>query len=138
MSEENNTAILKKAYQYWNDNKEQAFENWMDLMADDVKFESIADGVKGMEFTRCCKCKNDVRNYFLELAAEWEMVHFTMNEFIAQRDRIVALGTCGWKHRKTGKEIDTPKADIIRMKDSKIVEFYEFYDTAKTIAASQL
>ena len=137
MSEENNVAILKKAYQYWDDNREQAFENWMNLMSEDVKFESIADGAKGMEFTRSCNCKNDVLGYFQELAAEWEMIHYTVNEYIAQGDRIVALGTCGWRHRKTGKEVDTPKADIIRMKDSKIVDFYEFYDTAKAIAGSQ-
>ena len=106
-------------------------------MSEDIKFESIADGAKGMEFTRCCRCKNDVLSYFQELASEWEMIHYTVNEYIAQGDRIVAIGSCGWRHRKTGKEIETPKADIITMKDSKIVDFYEFYDTAKVIAGSQ-
>jgi len=137
MSEENNIPILKEAYQYWIANSEQAFANWMDLMSEDIKFESIADGAKGMEFTRCCRCKNDVLRYFQELASEWEMIHYTVNEYIAQGDRIVAIGSCGWRHRKTGKEIETPKADIITMKDSKIVDFYEFYDTAKVIAGSQ-
>ena len=137
MIEDNNVAILKEAYHFWNVNKEKAFENWMDLMADDIKLESIADGAKGLEFSRCCNCKNDVLRYFQELAEEWEMIHYTINEYIAQGDRVVAVGTCGWKHRKTAKVVDTPKADIIRMKDSKIVEFYEFYDTAKTISCSQ-
>ena len=136
MSEESNVAILKEAYQYWNDNREQAFGKWMDLMSDDIKLESIADGAKGMEFTRCCNGKDDVLRYFQELTAEWEMIHYTVKEYIAQRDRVVAIGSCGWRNRKTGKEVDTPKADIIRMKDSKIVDFYEFYDTAKAISAS--
>ena len=137
MSETDNIAVLKEAYQYWNNNKEKAFENWMDMMSDDVKFESIADGASGMEFTRSCNCKNDVLRYFQELAGEWEMIHYTVNEFIAQGDRVVALCRCEWKSRKTGKIVDTPKADILRMKDSKIVGFYEFYDTGKAIAATQ-
>ena len=137
MSEENNVEILKEAYRYWNDNKEKAFENWMDLISEDIKFESIADGAKGMEFTRKCGCKNDVLRYFQELAEEWEMKHFTINEYIAQGDRVVAIGSCSWIHRKTGNLVDTPKVDIITMRNSKIVEFYELYDTAKAIAGSQ-
>lgn len=138
MNEEDNITILKETYQYWNNNKEQAFENWMNLMSEDVKFESIADGAQGMEFTRCCNCKDDVLRYFHELASEWEMIQYTVNEYIASGDRVVAIGNCGWRNRKTGKVIDTPKTDIIRMKDSKIADFYEFYDTAKAIEASQL
>jgi len=137
MSIETNIEVLKEAYQFWNDNKEKAFENWMDLMADDVKLESIADGAKGLEFSKCCDCKDDVFRYFQVLAEDWEMIHYTVDEFIAQEDRVVVVGTCGWKNKKTNKTVETPKADIIRMKDSKIIEFYEFYDTAKAIAAAQ-
>ena len=137
MKEEQNVEILKEAYRYWNENKEKAFENWMRLMADDVRFESIADGARGMEFTRLCECKDDVLRYFQELAGEWEMIHYTVNEYIAQGDRVVAIGSCAWRNKNTGREVETPKADIIRMQDSKIVDFYEFYDTAKAISASQ-
>ena len=34
------------------------------------------------------------------------------------------------------KAVETPIADIIRMKDSKMVEFCEFYDTVQAFAAS--
>ncbi|MCH9671783.1 MAG: nuclear transport factor 2 family protein [Gammaproteobacteria bacterium] len=137
MSEAKNVEVLKQAYQYWNDNKEQAFEHWMELVSDDVNFKSLADGAPGMEFTRRCECKEDLRRYFLELAAEWEMIHYTVDEYIAQGDRVVAVGSCGWRHRATGKEIDSPKADIVRMRESKIIEFFEFYDTAKIVAVTQ-
>ena len=137
MSEEDNVAILKKAYEYWNENKEKAFENWMDLMSEDINFRSIADGASGMEFSRPCNCKSDVLRYFQELAGEWEMIHYTVNEYIAQGDRVVAVGHCKWRHRKTGRDVETPKVDIITMKDSKMVDFYELYDTAKAIACSQ-
>ena len=65
------------------------------------------------------------------------MIHYTVNEYIAQGDRVVAVGHCKWRHRKTGRDVETPKVDIITMKDSKMVDFYELYDTAKAIACSQ-
>ena len=103
MSEEDNVAILKEAYSYWNENKEKAFENWMELMSDNVKLKSLADGVKGMEFSRPSSCKTDVLRYFQELANEWELIHYTVNEYIAQGDRVVAVGNCRWKYRKLEK-----------------------------------
>ena len=38
---------------------------------------------------------------------------------------------------KTGKIVETPKVDIITMEDSKIVDFFELYDTAKALACLQ-
>lgn len=137
MSIDQNIAILKEAYQAWNDNGENSFERWMGMLADDIQWGSIADGATCVAFTRACQCKNDVRRYFQELASDWEMLHYTTSEFIAQGDRVVMIGHCGWRNRKTGKVVETPKADIIRIRDSKIVEFYEFYDTAKVIAGAQ-
>ncbi|MEO1593951.1 MAG: nuclear transport factor 2 family protein [Pseudomonadota bacterium] len=137
MSEQENVAILQQAYEYWNENREQAFKNWMDLMSEDVRFRSLADGHPGMEFTRSCDSKNDVLRYFEELASEWEMVYFKMDEFIAQGDRVVAIGQCHWRHVRTGKDIETLKVDIFTMRDSKIVDVFELYDTKKAIDATE-
>lgn len=132
----NNVDILKEAYQKWNDNKQDSFEHWMDLMADNVQLNSIANGVPGMEFARTCQCKSDVLRYFTELAEVWEMLHYTTEEFISEGERVVMIGRCGWRNRNTGKIVETPKVDIIRMKDSKIVEFYELFDTEKARCAT--
>ncbi len=137
MNEKKNTAILKEAYAHWDENKEQAFQHWMDLLSDDVNFRSLADGHEGMEFTRKCNCKSEVRKYFVELARDWAMISFKMTEFIAQGDRVVAIGSCKWKYIKTGKEVETPKVDIFTMRNSKIVDFMEMYDTARVIACTR-
>ena len=137
MSEQENVRILREAYRLWNDSKADSVAHWFSLIADDVKWRSIADGAAGMEFTRPCNCKADVQRYFAELGERWEMTHYTVDEFIAQDDRVVMIGSCGWRSRSNGAVLDTPKADVFRMKDGKIVEFYEFYDTAKALAAAQ-
>ena len=45
------------------------------------------------------------------------------------------IGSCGWKHKATGKAIDTPKVDLWKIKGEKIIEFREVYDTAMMIEA---
>ena len=136
MIEDDNVKLLRDVYQSWNNSKAESVALWMNLLADNVEWRSIAEGAPGMEFTKGCCSKDEVAHYFEQLGSEWAMIHYTADEFIAQGDRVVMIGSCGWKHKRTGKIVETPKADIIRMKDSKIVEFYEFYDTAKALAAS--
>ena len=81
---------------------------------------------------------NDVelRGYFNGLLSEWSMKHYTVDEYIAQGDVVVARGSCAWTHKKTGKLCETPKLDYWRFKDGKAVEFYEYFDTAAAAAAA--
>ena len=138
MSQENdNVAILKEAYRLWHEGRADSMEHWMGLMTDDIDFRSLAGGNKGMEFTKECCCKDEVRGYFEGLGADWEMVYYNADEFVAQGNRVVMIGSCSWRHRKTGNVVDTPKVDIFRMRDGKIAAFFELYDTAQIVAATQ-
>jgi ketosteroid isomerase-like protein len=138
MSEQENVEILRRAYALWNDSKANSVGHWLDLIADDVQWRSLADGATGMEFTGACNGKADVQRYFADLAGQWAMNHYTVYEFIAQGDRVVMIGSCGWRNKKTGAAVDTPKVDIIRMRDGRIVDFFELYDTGKTLAAARV
>lgn len=138
MGEESaNLQVIKDAYARWGVNKELAFEHWMGLVADDVRWRSLAAGARGMEFTGTCDCKDDVRNYFVGLAQDWEMQHYTPVQYVAQDDWVVMRGSCGWRHRRTNKVVETPKADFLRLRNGKIVEFHEFYDTAAALDAAR-
>ena len=112
-TESTNVAILKDAYQRWHDTKGGSVEHWMSLMTDDISFRSLAQGAAPMKFTRAATSKDDVRQYFAGLAADWEMIYFRTNEFIAQNDRVVVLCDVSFRFRKTGKVAFTPKADKI-------------------------
>ncbi|HJS03719.1 MAG TPA: nuclear transport factor 2 family protein [Variovorax sp.] len=136
--ESNNVALLKKGYALWNQSKAdcEGVSCWMALLSDDVQWRSLAAGAAGMEFTRACRSKDEVQNYFQELGKDWELLSYDANEFIAQGDRVVMLGSCEWKHRGTGKIVKSPKADVHRLRDGKVVDFMEFYDTAGALAAA--
>ena len=127
---------IRAAYQAWNDSKGASMQHWLDLMSPNVCFRSLAGGAPGLEFTTDCACSGDVERYFGALAKDWTMEHYTVDELIASGDRVVMLGRMAWTHKGTGRKVETPKADFLRMKNGKVVEFFEFYDTAKAIAAA--
>lgn len=135
--DEHNVAVLQHSYSLWNSDKAAGFGYWLDLLADDVCFRSLAGGRTGAEFTRDCNSKAEVVRYFEGLTSEWEMVHFTPVEFIAQNNRVAMRGRTAWKNRRNGKTISTPKADFFRFRDGRIVEFFEFYDTAAMLEATR-
>lgn len=134
MTAKQNVAILSDAYQRWHDTKGGSIDHWMSLMEDEIQFMSLAQGAVGAEFTAAATSRSQVGGYFAGLTTQWEMIHFTVDEFIAENDRVVMLGSTAWTNKSTGKTVETPKADVLRMKNGKIVEFAEFYDTAGMIA----
>lgn len=128
---------LKHAYHEWNRTLGDSADVWLGLLADDVCFGSLADGADAMKFTEACRSKEAVVDYFKGLAAEWEMIHYKIDDYIVDGDKVVARGDCCFRHRKTGRPLATPKADFWTFKDGKAVEFFEFYDTATAFAAAE-
>jgi ketosteroid isomerase-like protein len=135
-TESENIATLKDAYQRWHDTKAGSVDHWLGLMTDDVQFRSLAAGAKAMQFTQTSSCKDEVKQYFSGLTAEWEMIYYRFDEYTAQDDRVVARGQVSFKHKKSGKTLVTPKADFHKFRNGKICEFFEFFDTAAAIGAA--
>ena len=132
-----NIAKLKEAYRLWDKTKGQDTTMWTALFAPNVRFRSLAAGRAGLEFTVDCHSHADVARYFQGLTGDWEMLHYTTDTFAADGYRIVMLGSTSWRHKKTGKDFDTPKVDLFTFRDGKVVEFFEFYDTEKILGASR-
>ena len=137
MDTKTNVEILREGYRLWNDSKAESVDYWLGLLAEDVQWCSIGDGAPGLEFSKTRSSKAEVVEYLQELGSEWNLIHYSVEEFVAEGDRVVVLGNCGWCNKRTGRTVESPKADFFRLKDGKIVEFFEFFDTAKSIAATQ-
>ncbi|MDJ0657803.1 MAG: nuclear transport factor 2 family protein [Xanthomonadales bacterium] len=134
-----NARILREAYALWNDSGagQGAVDHWLGLLDKDIRWRSMANGAEGMPFTRPMDGLSQVLEYFAGLAEDWELLHYTVDDIIAERDRAVMVGSCGWRHRHTGNSLDTPKVDVFRFRDGKIVEFHEFYDSAAALQATR-
>jgi ketosteroid isomerase-like protein len=135
-STSDNVAKLKDAYGQWHKSKGGSVQAWLDLMIDDVKCFSLAGGGPGAEFTARIHSKKDFERYFRGLLDDWEMIHYTTERFVAEGDNVAVRGSTAWKNRKTGKKVDTPKADFWTFRNGKVVEFHEYYDTAALFAAA--
>jgi ketosteroid isomerase-like protein len=135
--EARNVELLKAAYKLWNDSKGGSVDHWISLATQDIRFGSLAGGAAPLAFTRPISNREAMRGYFEGLVGEWQMLHYSVDRFVAQDDAVFVRCSTSWKHRKTGKSFDTPKADFWRFRDGKIVEFYEYYDTAQIMAAAK-
>ncbi|MGJ7507219.1 nuclear transport factor 2 family protein [Variovorax sp. GT1P44] len=135
-TEERNVEALREGYRLWNDSKADSAQHWMNMMTDDIRWRSLGAGAAGSESTRECCSKQDVQRYFQQLGEQWELVSYTADEFIAQGDRVVMLGSCAWRHRTTQKVARTPKVDVFRFRGGKVADFSEYYDTAAVLAAA--
>jgi len=136
-SPSDNVAKLKHAYRQWHDSKGGSVATWLDLVADDVKVYSLAAGASEAAFTAAVTSKRDFERYVKGLLADWEMIHYTTGTFIAEGERVAMLGSTGWRNRKTGRVVGTPKSDFWTFRGDKIVEFHELYDTAALVAAAK-
>ncbi|MBX9580610.1 MAG: nuclear transport factor 2 family protein [Gemmataceae bacterium] len=132
-----NVDRLKAAFAAWHHSRGADHQVWLDLAADGFVLRSVADGRPGMEFSATRTGRGAVLDYFAGLAADWEMLHYSADEFVADGDRVVVIGRCGWRHRRTGKPVESPTVTLWRFRDGRAVEVFEMYDTAKAIAATQ-
>ena len=121
---------LKRAYETWAQSKGASIDIWVGLLADTVDFRSLANGRLGIPWTRTRHSPAEVRDYLRGLTATFEMDHYTVDRYVCQDDTIVVICSTGWRNRATGKRFDTPKVDVWRVKDDKIIAFFEYYDTA--------
>ncbi len=133
-----NVEALKRAYSQWNDTKGDPYAAWDPLLADDFQYHSLGAGREGIEFTKDYGSKKDLfLEFFVGLNKDWQMEFYRIDEYFAQGDKVVALGHTLWHNRRTGKPIDTPKADVWTFRDGKAVTFMEFMDTAMMADAAK-
>lgn len=126
---------LRQAYQLWNDTRGASVSAWLELFDENIALRSLGGSRAELEFGTSRHGKADADEYFKELGAAWELIHFKPEEFIADADRVVVLSHWALRSRRTGKVAKSPKADVFRFRDGKIVEFFEYFDTAAALAA---
>jgi ketosteroid isomerase-like protein len=131
-----NKEVLARAYQRWHETKGGSVNDWMEIIAGNIQFGSIAEGMPAATFTARVNGKQELKRYFDGLRENWEMIHYTVNHFIAEGDRVAAVGSTAWRNKRTGKVCETPKVDVWRLRDGRAIEFYEYFDTAKMIQAA--
>ncbi len=134
--ERTNIALLQHAYAQWNGSKGESVDHWFDIVDPNIKFGSLARGAPPVAFLTTYDNREALRENFKDLFYNRSMLHYTVDEYVAQGDAVFARGSCAWTNKHAGRSVETPKVDFWRFRDGKAIEFYEYYDTASVLQAA--
>jgi uncharacterized protein len=130
---EQNTEIAKQAYENFKSGDMAALLGqfsegieWQAPLVENVPFATGRHSGRGQ-----------VEQFFTRLTDAQDVKTFEPREFIAQGDRVVALGHYSWRVKATGREYEGDWAHVFTIRDGKITGFHEYTDTAAIAAAYQ-
>jgi ketosteroid isomerase-like protein len=131
MSEYDNLNVVKDTYLAY---REHNFPALRECLADDVRWFAI--GPTDVIPTAGERYGPDqVEQYFATLEDAEGVGSFEPQEFIAERDKVVAIGDLRREIKSTGGTINSPWIHVFTLRRGKITEFRSFYDTAAAITA---
>lgn len=78
---------------------------------------------------------SQVLKFFEALATTQDEPKLTIDEYIAQGDKVVTVGRYSAVVKATGKRIDSPVAHVFTFRNGKIARFLNFGDTAQAADA---
>ena len=122
-------ARLEKIYARWNETKGANADEFIELFDESVDMRSVLSDELPTRIAGSKTSREHVREYFADIAREWEMIYFDADRFIADEDDVVMIGRCAWRHRETGAEVDTPKVDVWHFENGRATRFLEMFDS---------
>jgi uncharacterized protein len=133
MANQDNTQLVQEGYATFGRGD---IPGLLNMLADDVVWVTPGPPEQlpaaGMRHGRA-----EVAQFFSVLKDTEEVEQFEPREFIAQGDKVVALIKYRSRIKATGRTVDTELAHVFTLRDGKIAEFREFFDTAAAVAAFQ-
>ncbi len=86
-NESAHVAVLTEAYRRWHDSRGGSVDHWMSICDDNIRFGSLAQAAPAMEFAATYNNRQALRGYFDGLLSDWEMIHYTVDEFVARETK---------------------------------------------------
>ena len=130
MSEQDNVGVVRRAYENF---KTGNIGGILDSLTDDVDWR--LPEMSGIGFSGRRSGRDSVGGFFSSLAEEQDSVSFEPREFVAQGDKVVALGSYRWRVKKSGREYGGEWAHVFTVRDGRIAGFHEYMDSAAAVAA---
>ena len=124
-----NLEALARAYARWAETKGGNVDEILAMMDDDIVMDSVLSPEVPNEISGVHSGKEQAAAYFAGMLAEWEMVDWQVDRYVADGDDIVMVGSCHWRHRATGREVRSPKIDLWHFDHGRATRFYEMFDT---------
>jgi len=132
MSEQENTKVVQQAYENFKSGDIAAL---LEQFADDIQWQ--LPEVENVSYAGKRSGREQAAQFFSILAGEQDVLSFEPREFVAQGEKVVALGHYAWRAKSTGREYESDFAHVFTVRGGKVESFQEFMDTAAVAAAHQ-
>jgi hypothetical protein len=132
MSEAQNTKVVQDAYAAFGRGD---IATLLGYMTDDVHWRPVIGTAKHVPFSGERKGKAGVAEFFKQVAESEDFQQFEPREFVAQGDRVVAIGHYRAVTKATGKTFESDFAMVFTLRGGKVATFREFTDSAGINAA---
>lgn len=132
MSEAQNTKVVQDAYAAFG---RADITTLLGYMTDDVQWRPVIGTAKHVPFSGERRGKAEVAEFFKRVAESEDFQQFEPREFVAQGDKVVALGHYRAVAKATGKTFDSDFVMVFTFLGGKITMFQEFTDSAGINAA---
>jgi len=130
MSEKRNIDVVQDVYEKFKGGDIKALLN---LLSDDIEWQ--LPEIENVPFAGKRRGHEQMGQFFASLVDTQEVQHFAPREFIADGDRVVALGHYAWRVKSTGREFGGDFAHVFTLSNGKVIRFHEYMDTAAAAAA---
>jgi uncharacterized protein len=130
MSEQDNVEVVRRAYENFKTGDIGAL---LEQMSEDVEWR--LPEIEGASFAGARRGRGQVSEFFTSLADSQDSLSFEPREFVAQGDKVVALGSYVWRVKSNGREYGGDWAHAFTIRDGRIEGFHEYMDSARAEAA---
>ena len=131
-----NVQNLKDAYKAWHDTKGGSAQTWLDLMHDHVTYHTMFEKAAGLNFAKDGTTKEDVVAYLSGIFDEWNMIHWTAEDFVTEGNQVAVFGYCAFRNKATQNIAQVRVGHLWTFEDDKIMDFIEIFDSARAAAAA--
>ena len=122
---------LAAAYDAWGASGGTTPAQFFELMDEAIEFHSVLE----REFP-CDAVSGPFCGYWTAIAESWEMLSSRTEAMVAEGDRLVWIGRVRWRHRRTLRELETPKIDVWTVWQDRAIRYYEMIDSASYARAT--
>ena len=130
MSEQQNVVLVQTALAAFGRGDIDAI---LDHCTSDCEFSCPGPAI--IPYTGTRKGRAEIQTYFDQLMGTQSNANLTIDDFVAQDDKVVAIGRYTATINATGKSIDSPVVLTFKVQDGKIARHMVVGDTA-ALAAS--
>ena len=132
MNEQQNIEVVKRGYEAFGSGD---INSLLDLFHENIEWHQPK--TEGLPYQEKYNGREAVGGMFAALDENEDISHFEPLEFIAQGDKVVVLGTMSATVKDTGRDYQTDWVHIFTVRDGKVTNFKELFDTAAASKAFQ-